>query len=291
MRILITGGSGVIAPYLKAKLESQGHEVRTFDLIGGDIIGDVTDSHHVNGALNSIAPDRIYHLAAHVGREHSEHKSKVLDVNVTGTYNVAMACAERDIEMVNFSTSEVYGNHVGIAVDEKARCDPVNLYGVSKLAAEDIVNYQVRVYGLKAMTIRPFMIYGGEPDSIWRSALSRFFYGIRDRRAIDIYASCLRSWCYVSDLVNGVTSEFIEGTFNIGNDTEPLTMLELYYKQTAIVGYWHEPNIIYDDPNIITVANKAAKFGKAKEQLGYKPSIGLMEGLSKTWEASHGCTN
>lgn len=285
MRILITGGAGVIAPYLIMALKGQGHTVLPFDVLDNDsYYVDIRRQEEVKAMFEVANPDKVYHLAASVGRENSEHKPNVLNVNVTGTYNVAKACADKDIELVSFSTSEVYGNHDGTVVDEHAYCEPINLYGVSKLAGEQVVNYFVRTYGLKAMIVRPFMIYGGEYDSDMRSALSRFFYAMEHGRRITVYADCVRAWCYVDDLVRGVTGKFIEGTFNIGNDAEPLTMKELYFKQVGIAGKSTNANFLYNNPNRITVPNKLASFDKAQQLLDYEPTVSLDEGLLETWK-------
>lgn len=290
MRVLVTGGSGIIGHVLIDRLLEQGHEVYNLDIAAapnGRLVEyryDVVNYSLVKQAFKDCKPERVYHLAATVGREYSENKPEVMSVNVIGTYVVARLCVEHNAELISFSTSEVYGNHNGNAVTEDSVLRPINLYGVAKLAAEQMINYLVRTYELKAMIIRPFMIYGNEPDSEWRSALSRFFYGIKKNTEFSVYADCTRAWCYITDLVQGATMKFVEGTFNIGNDTEPISMMELYQRQAGIAGRKGNVTIVRGKPNQITIAHKLASFDKAREILSYKPKVSLNEGLTKTWE-------
>ena len=290
MRILVTGGSGIIGHVLIDKLLDQGHKVYNLDNAAspnGRMVEyryDVTAYGLVDEAFKTCNPDRVYHLAATVGREYTENNPEVMSVNVIGTYNVARLCVEHDAELISFSTSEVYGNHNGSAVTEQSELRPINLYGAAKLAGEQLINYMVLTYKLKAMIIRPFMIYGNEPDNEWRSALSRFFYALKDGRRLTVYVDCVRAWCYITDLVNGATLQFVEGIFNIGNDTEPKTLMELYQLQAGIAGKKGNTKLIKGKPNQITVAHKAASFDKARKLLGYKPEVSLNEGLTKTWE-------
>ncbi len=291
LRILVTGGSGIIGHVLIDKLLEQGHSVFNLDRVAapnGRLVEyryDVTSYTMVKSAFDDCKPERVYHLAATVGREYSEHKPDVVSVNVLGTYNVARLCVDHKAELISFSTSEVYGNHNGNVVTEQSELRPINLYGSVKLAAENMINYLVLTYGLKAMIIRPFMIYGNEPDSQWRSALSRFFYGIKKDEPFNVYADCTRAWCYLTDLVEGVTLQFAQGVFNIGNDNEPVTLFELYTKMAGIAGKKGKAKLIRGKPNQITVAHKAASFEKARKVLGYDPKVSLIEGLTKTWEA------
>jgi len=291
VRILVTGGSGIIGHVLIDKLLDQGHKVFNLDnriSPNGRLVDyrfNVVSYTMVKRAFDDCNPERVYHLAATVGREYSENKPDVMSVNVIGTYNVARLCVEHSAELISFSTSEVYGNHNGDVVTEESELRPINLYGAAKLAAEKMINYLVRTYGLKVMIIRPFMIYGNEPDSEWRSALSRFFYALKKDTKFNVYADCIRAWCFITDLVNGATLQFIEGVFNIGNDTEPITLMELYQRQAGIAGKRGKVKLIKGKPNQITVAHKAASFDKARKLLGYKPEVSLNEGLTKTWEA------
>ncbi len=273
------------------RLLDQGHKVYNLDNAAspnGRMVEyryDVTGYGLVDEAFKSCKPHRVYHLAATVGREYTENNPEVMSVNVIGTYNVARLCVEHNAELISFSTSEVYGNHNGSVVTEQSELRPINLYGAAKLAGEQLINYMVLTYKLKAMIIRPFMIYGNEPDNEWRSALSRFFYSLKNDRRLTVYVDCVRAWCYITDLVNGSTLQFVEGVFNIGNDTEPKTLMELYQLQVGIAGKKGNTKLIKGKPNQITVAHKVASFDKARKLLGYKPDVSLNEGLIKTWEA------
>lgn len=290
MRIMVTGGSGVIGKPLIEKLIEQGHDVYNVDLappIDGVIHYryDITLMQYVKRAFKQIKPDRVYHLAAGVGRIKQENDPLVVATNITGTYNVAMNCVDYGAELIYLSTSEVYGDHDGKAVSEGDATNPINLYGATKLAAEVIIQYMERVYDLRAMIVRPFMVYGGEGDSIFRSALSQFFYALKNYKPLRIDRGCVRSWCYVSDFVRGITTNFVPGIFNVGNDTEPIDMVDLYEKQAAIAGVKGRANIRDNMPDKITVRRKQCNLERARIILEYEPEIKLTGGLLKTWEA------
>ena len=175
MKILVTGACGNIGKKLVPYLRKCGHEVTRLDIsqeYAKDYIKhDIRDP---IGAIGTFDFDVVYHLAGIVSRIVSEEaRMLTVSTNIDGTYKVARFCQAIGAKMINFSTSEVYGNTDKI-MKESEFCFPNNLYGLSKLIAEQLVEYEVKS-GLDAVTVRPFMLYDeDETRGIHRSAMIRF---------------------------------------------------------------------------------------------------------------------
>src|SRR5207249_722245 len=111
-----------------------------------------------------------------------------------------------------FSTSEIYGRLFDTGkpireedIENSSPFITTNMYALSKLFGEAIVKHYVDNYGLHAATIRPFMIYGeGEYPSRYRSAITNFIFNALTGRKLTVHKGALRSWCYVSDLAEGL---------------------------------------------------------------------------------------
>lgn len=172
MHVLVTGSGGFIGSHLCEALRDAGHNVYglarlnsrdTFgwlDEVDGieKLRGDVTDCSQMRHFVSGM--DRVYHLAALGSVPYSfSAPSQFVDVNVTGTLNVAMACADLGVELVHTSTSEVYGN-APTPQDEDTRLEALSPYAASKIGADFLVRSLCASRGLKAAILRPFNTYG-----------------------------------------------------------------------------------------------------------------------------------
>jgi nucleoside-diphosphate-sugar epimerase len=158
-------------------------------------------------------------------------------------------------------------------------------YAVSKLATEHLAhNYHVQ-YGLPAVSIRPFNIYG--PGQVGEGAIHRFI--VRALRGEDLElhndGSQIRAWCYIDDIVEAVLlvlekPEAVGHAFNIGNARSVCTIYDLARHVVRISGSasklrfveWNHPDVELRIPNI----------DKARQRLGYEPRVDLEEGLART---------
>lgn len=301
MRILITGALGRIGEHLTAYL-GKDHEVLGCDLLIGYNDGyqrmDVTRKEDVDEALSIFKPDLAIHMAGEVGRiQGEEHPERLLRTNIIGALNLSKACAEKNVRLINFSTSEVYGDSFdwGIPMHETATLDALstsNLYALSKLMAEGVVKHYVANYKLQAITVRPFMIYGeGETPNPYRSALTNFVWAALNNKPFKVHKGTSRSWCHVSDFCTGLSLllDYWNGeyeAFNIGS--EEYHSMERTAQMVCEATDASESLIqLIDYPDKLGSKIKVASIEKIK-RLGYQPKVSLQEGIKRVrdWQRS-----
>src|SRR5947207_524428 len=151
-------------------------------------------------------PDVVFLLSAMVSRVTCEQASSLaIATNLGGINNVLQLSKRVVARVVFFSTSEVYGPGLDRMDEAEAHPRPNNRYGLSKLLGEQLVEYEVRTYGLQAVAIRPFMIYDENEDlGDHRSAMIRFSSELAQGRPIDVHRGSARSWLHVSDAVHAI---------------------------------------------------------------------------------------
>jgi len=225
MKILITGSEGNIGKRLVSHLKNKGYDVYGIDhkqdFKPNYSVADIKNPLDLIRVFNEFKPEIVYHLAAMVSRVTCEASpSMTIETNVAGTNNIIQLCKQYDCRLINFSTSEVYGNIGGLLSESRTDLLPNNIYGLSKLLAEHIVNYELS-NGLKAISVRPFMFYD-EEETIGehRSAMVRFCERLLMGKRIQVHTGSRRGWLHINDGVKVlealITCEW-PLTMNIGN--------------------------------------------------------------------------
>ena len=255
--------------------------------------GDVLDPAAVAAAARGC--QMIVHLAAIAGVDTVlKMPVETLKVNILGTLNVLEAARTvGGIErFVDFSTSEVFGSFAykvkeGDSTTLGAVGEARWTYAVSKLATEHFSFSYLKQYGVPATSVRPFNIYG--PGQVGEGAIHRFITQALRNETITIHndGSQIRAWCYVDDMVEGVVRALeipgaVGHTFNIGNPRSVLTVYQLANEIVRLAGSrstiefipWQNTEVELRIPNI----------DKAREVLGYEPSVDLEPGLLRTIE-------
>jgi dTDP-glucose 4,6-dehydratase len=300
-KIFVTGALGFIGSFLVPYLTEQGHEVVSSDVHVRDyadyVRADVTSFEDLYKIFKKEDIDQVIHMAGEVGRMvGEEHPQKMVYVNNIGTLNLIKLCLEYDCRLVYFSTSEVYGRlfDKGKAVKEEDLENgsifvTTNVYALSKLFGEAIVRHYLENYGLNAVTIRPFMVYGpGEHPSKYRSALINFVQSALKGETLTVHKGAERAWCYVSDFISGlylVMQHPFSGkyeAFNIGSD-EYHTMEEVARMVVDECGANANKIRVVEPP--AKFLSLAKKFSITKvRSLGYEPKISLREGIHRVAE-------
>jgi nucleoside-diphosphate-sugar epimerase len=304
-RIFLTGGAGFIGATLVGCLVND-NEIVVYDNFERDslsskpyvnhsnlqkITGDVLD---LDGLTRAMAgADLAIHMAAIAGVDTViKNLAATMRVNLLGTYNFLEAARtlSRCERVVTFSTSEVFGTYAyrvteGDTVTTGAVGEARWTYAVSKLAGEHLAYAYFREYGLPAVTIRPFNVYG--PGQIGEGAIHVFV--TRALRGEDLVihgdGDQIRSWIYIDDMVDGLLlamekAEAIGESFNIGNPRGTITINGLAELVVAVTGC--PSKIVHVPRQAVDVELRIPSIEKARRLLGFSPQVDLKDGIERT---------
>jgi dTDP-glucose 4,6-dehydratase len=307
MKSLVTGGAGFLGSHLCDYLLEKGHEVICIDnLITGNkknieqIISDRTKSERFTYIRHDVTKpiyfgdkiDFIFHLASPASPiDYLDLPIPTLKVGALGTYNMLGLAKEQGARLLLASTSEVYGDPLVNPQPETywGNVNPIGPRGVydeAKRYAEAITMAYHRYHGIDTRIVRIFNTYGPRMRINDGRVVPNFLKQALSGEDITVYGdgSQTRSFCYVSDLIEGIyrlmMSDYAEPV-NIGNPEE-ISVLE--FAKVIIEITESKSKIIYeklpvDDPKV-----RRPDISKARQLLGWEPTVKLREGLSKTIE-------
>ncbi len=311
--IVITGGAGFIGSSLAARV-CKDNRVTLFDNLHRDAVsgtdlldhpnvtlvqGDVMDREAMQGALHDA--DIIVHMASIAGVDTVlKNPTLTMRVALKGTMNALEVAQEsgRCRRFVDFSTSEVFGRYAyKVTEGDSTHLGAVGearwTYAVSKLATEHLALSYHKQYGLPAVGIRPFNIYG--PGQVGEGAVHHFITRALRNDPVVVHGdgAQIRSWCYIDDIVDGVVAaiereEAVGHSFNIGN---PRSTLTIYHLARQIVQLASSGSAISFQPIDYTdVELRIPNIQKAADLLGFEPKVNLEEGLLRTiyWYRNRG---
>ncbi|MGI8962122.1 MAG: UDP-glucuronic acid decarboxylase family protein [Bryobacteraceae bacterium] len=303
MRYVISGAAGFIGSHLSDRLIEQGHEVVALDNL---ITGQVENLQHLleNPAFQFVEQDvckpsdipgsfdRVFHLASLASPvDYLNHPIETLESGSAGTRNMLELARKHNAPFLLTSTSECYGDPLEHPQSETywGNVNPVGLrscYDESKRYAEALTMAYHRVHGIRTTIARIFNTYGPRMALNDGRVVPAFIDQALRGAKLTVFGngSQTRSFCYVSDLVQGLLllSESDERyPVNLGNPSE-MSILEFANQIRARFG--NQAGIEYkplpsDDPKI-----RRPDISKAKRVLGWEPQVGLDEGLTKTIE-------
>lgn len=305
MRILITGGAGFIGSHLSDLLLERGHEVVALDnLITGSlrniahlqhnerfrfINADVTRTIHIEGPV-----DAVFHLASLPSPvDYLEMPIKTLKVGSLGTLNVLGLAKAKGARFLLASTSEVYGDPLVHPQPETywGNVNPVGPRGVydeSKRFSEAMTMAYHRAHNLQTRIARIFNTYGPRMRLNDGRVVPNFVCQALRAEPLTIYddGSRTRSFCYVSDLAEGLVRLLLSDEVQPVNLGNPQEMTILQFAQAVRLASGSNSEIVFvkpqdertqDDPH-----TRQPDISRAKSILGWEPQIGLEEGLTRT---------
>ncbi len=303
MRYLISGAAGFIGSHLCDRLIEQGHRVTAVDNL---ITGRVENIDHLRGKscfefiehdvstpLPVSAPvDRVFHLASLASPvDYLKHPIETLESGSTGTRNMLEVARRHKARFLLTSTSECYGDPLEHPQVETywGNVNPVGVrscYDESKRYAEALTMAYHRVHGLRTTIARIFNTYGPRMALRDGRVVPAFIEQALRGARLTVFGdgSQTRSFCYVSDLVEGLLllSESDERyPVNLGNPAE-MTILQFATLIRARFGNKVELEfkpLPSDDPKL-----RRPDIGKARRVLGWEPKVLLDEGLTLTIE-------
>ncbi len=302
MRIMVTGAAGFIGSHLAERLAEKGHDVRAVDCL--------TDNYAValkemnvralrdagctffrrdlaQDALFDVLEDveAIYHLAAQPGLSANASFETYVRNNIMAAQCLVKAAADVPVlrAFIHISTSSVYGARA--TGDEKDEPQPTSYYGVTKLAAEQLVMAASRERGLPACSLRLFSVYGPRerPEKLY----PRLIGCLLEEREFPLFEGSekhYRSYTYVDDVVAGMGA-VLESVprcrgeiFNMGADTA-ITTGEGIQIVEELVG--RKARIILQPSREGDQLETRANIEKARRVLGYNPTMSVREGLAR----------
>ncbi len=305
MKALVTGGAGFIGSTLSERLLEQGASVRAIDAFtdfyprplkernlenlrgraGYEFIeGDLREL-DLSAALEGIT--HVFHLAAQAGVRRSWGKEFQVytGLNIDSTQRLLEACATKPIErLVYASSSSVYGDEVAIPMTETALPQPVSPYGVTKLAAEQLCHLYFVNYGVPAVALRYFTVYGPRqrPDM----GFNRFFSAVLAGQPLIQFGDGLqtRDFTFVADAVTATAAAAVRGVpgrvYNIGGGSR-VSLREVFDLITRVSG--RKVTIDQQGPQKGDMRDTYADTTRARQDLAFAPSVTLEEGLRAMW--------
>jgi UDP-glucose 4-epimerase len=307
MRALVSGGAGFIGSNLVDALVERGDEVTVVDdlstgkrenLEGALTAGakleelDVRDPRALAALVERVGPEVVFHLAAQIDLRRSV-ADPALDarINVEGTINLLDAAHRAGVRrFVNTSTGgAIYGEGKIIPAPEDHPVAPEAPYGQSKFAAEGYCELFNRLHGISTASLRYGNVYGPRQDPLGEAGVVAIFCGrVLEGGRPTVFGDGLqtRDYVYVGDVVDAnlvAADSTADGPFNIGTGREA-TVLDLVEVLAPHARDGFEPEFAPERPG--EVRHIALDASRAEGELGWKPKVGLEEGIELTL-ASH----
>ena len=304
MKVLVTGGAGFIGSHLTARLLEAGYDVRVLDNfstgrrenlleVADDIEiveGDIQSYERAHTAVRGC--DTVVHQAALPSVPRSVQDPLTSNAsNVIGTLNVLLAARDSGVTRVIYaSSSSVYGKNETLPKSEHLRTMPISPYAVAKLAGEGYCRSFWEVYGLEAVALRYFNVFGPRQDPLsqYAAVIPSFIRAFLADLEPVVYGdgNQTRDFTYVGNVVDGTllaleAPDVAGKVFNIACGDQ-VSINRLIDELRKITGKDIEPR--YEPARPGEVVHSHADVSRAMSELGYRPSVGLEEGLRMTAE-------
>jgi UDP-glucose 4-epimerase len=298
VKALVTGGAGFIGSNIVGLLLEEGHSVAVLDdLSTGDrrnldpfpqvefIEGDVRGAETVAQAMDGA--DVVFHLAASVGNIRSiENPIQDSEVNVIGTLHVLEAARRAGVRKIVFSSSAgIFGELKVLPIREDHPAEPDSPYGASKLAAEKLCLAYAGLYDMEAICLRYFNVYGiNQRYDAYGNVIPIFAHRLLHGLPLIIYGDGeqTRDFINVHDVAQAnllaAETNGLSGAFNIASGTV-ITINDLTDLMRDVSGI--DTGVEYAPPRKGDVRHSKADISAAQQALGYEPSVGMVEGLTK----------
>jgi nucleoside-diphosphate-sugar epimerase len=302
-RFLVTGGAGFIGSHLAEELTRRGAGVRVVDNL---VTGKRRNLDHMKGVefIEGDLADVTVARRAVEGCTFVLHQAAIPSVprsvqdpitsnraNIDSTLNVLVAARDAGVKRVVYAgSSSAYGNTPTLPKHEQMPTGPLSPYALQKLVGEQYMQLFTRLYGLETVTIRYFNVFGPrqDPSSPYSGVISVLISALVDGRQPTIYGDGeqTRDFTYIANVVDGVLraceSPKANGeVINVATGGR-ISLNQLFQIVRALTGSSLEP--IYGPERAGDVRDSQADITKARELLGYTPTVTLEEGLKQTLE-------
>ena len=300
-KVLVTGGAGFLGSHLCESLLNNNYDVLCIDNYSTGAKGNIAEllnnpffeatRHEVTMPFYTEV-DQIYNLACPASPIHyQKDPSQTTKTCVHGAINMLGLAKRTNARILQASTSEVYGDpeiHPQTE-DYWGRVNPIGVrscYDEGKRCAETLFFDYHRQYNLEIKVARIFNTYGPKMSPFDGRVVSNFIVQALTGEDITIYGKGeqTRSFCYVDDLIEGITklmnsSSDINGPINLGNNSE-FTMIELAEKVLTLTG--SKSKLIFKPLPLDDPRQRQPDLTKAKKELDWEPLVSLDDGLKET---------
>ncbi len=297
--VFITGGAGFIGLHVVRLLLEKDYQVRIFDNMSrGDreridelvktgnvelVEQDVRYGGAVHAAMKGC--ESVIHLAAVSINKSQADPFESIDINVVGNNNVFAAAADHGVRRIVFASSaSVYGDPKKLPMHEDDELSPLTPYCIAKRTGEDLLGFYQRSKGLNWVALRFFNVYGPgqKPTAYYTSVINHFVKRLKTGQApvIDGKGEQSMDFIHVHDIARSVVAALESEQGNVpvnigtGIDTSVASLAEILIKA---VGVDVEPQF---NPREVLVSRRAADITRAKEVLGWEPTITVGDGMT-----------
>ena len=301
--VLVTGAAGFIGSHLVDALLARGARVRAIDDFSNGkrsnlahcadrielLEADIRDAEACRRACAGAAV--VFHQAALGSVPRSmKDPATTIAINVAGTANVFAAAREGSVRRVVYaSSSSVYGDSTRLPKKEGEEGQPLSPYALSKAMNEELAGVFARCDGMELVGLRYFNVFGPrqDPDGPYAAVIPRFFRAYLAGEAPVIYGDGTQSrdFTYVSDAVDAnLQAADADATaaghvYNVAGG-QVISVNELAAAVGDAVGGGQAPR--YEAPRAGDVMHSAASLELAGKWLGYRPAVGIAEGLARS---------
>jgi dTDP-glucose 4,6-dehydratase len=302
LRTVITGGAGFVGSHLCERFLAEGHEVICLDnLLTGSRLNiahlldnpkfsflehDISEPVFIEGTV-----DNILHFASPASpADYLAHPIPTLKVGSLGTHNALGLAKAKEARLLLASTSEIYGDPEVHPQREDywGHVNPIGprgCYDEAKRFAEAITMAYHRFHGVKTRIVRIFNTYGPRMRLNDGRVLPAFMGQVLRGESLTVFGQGdqTRSFCYVTDLVDGIYRLLLSETsdpVNIGNPSE-ITVLELAKEIMAMVPET-KSKVVYRDLPQDDPKRRRPDITRAQTILGWNPTIDRADGLKRT---------
>ncbi len=302
MKALVTGGAGFIGSHIVTRLLSLGHGVRVLDNFATGrrenlaevkerielVEGDICDFDTVRRAVDGMT--WVFHQAALPSVARSVEDPLLTNaVNVAGTLNVLVAARDGGVRRVVYAaSSSAYGDTPTLPKVETMPASPLSPYALQKYAGEQYCQMFTRLYGLEAVALRYFNVFGPrqDPASYYAAVIPKFISMLVRGEPPTVHGDGeqSRDFTYIDNVVdaNLLAAESAMAAGQVINVAcgDRITLNRLLDRLRAILNV--DVHALHGPPRPGDVRHSLADIGKAEKLLGYKPRVDLDEGLRRT---------
>lgn len=291
-RVVITGGAGFVGRAAVAAFAGRGVPVTVVDRhphpdpAVRSVVGDLTENGVLGDALHGDVAG-VVHLAAITSVLRSiEHPAATYQANVALTQELLEGCRQAGVErFIMASTNAVVGDVGQTRVDETVPLRPLTPYGATKAACEMLLSGYAGAYGMSAGALRFTNVYGPGMEHK-DSFVPRMMRAALAGGGVQVYGDGLqrRDLVHVDDVVAAVLAAWdrrFTGTAIIGAG-ESVTVLDLVAAVRQVTGCALPVEHVAAKPGEMPAV--IVDIGRAREQLGYHPSVSLVDGLATVWK-------